>query len=287
VWDVDLPGRRVQSVYPGAALMADDIPQMYGHHANEPHSFDVLNGRMGSSLAFRGAGDQRILSLFGVNYLIISAAASPETIPGYRRLLANVPTSAGTPASLFERKEPVPYARLVPLGVASTLDQSVVTMLSQAFPADRVVLVDSTMAKSDSTKATSDSTKTKAIVLPTALPAPLPNAVEVHDWVPGRMRLSVTQPAAVPAYVVVSENWDRPWHAWVDGRETRVLRGDATLITVPVGAGAREIDLRYESAAFERGKVISILSLVIVLAGIAGPVLWRRRRASTTAMHTG
>jgi hypothetical protein len=280
VWDVDLPGRRVQSVYPGAALMADDIPQMYGHHANEPHSFDALNGRVGSSLVFRAAGDQRILSLFGVNYLIISAAASPETIPGYRRTLANVPTSSGTPASLFERKEPVPYARLVPMAIASTLDQSVVTMLSQAFPADRVVLTDSAMAKSDTTKA-------KAITLPAALPAALPNVVEVHDWVPGRMRLSVTQPAAAPAYVVVSENWDRPWHAWVDGRETRVLRGDATLITVPVGAGAREIELRYESAAFERGKVISILCLLIALAGIAGPVVWRRRRGSTTAMHTG
>jgi hypothetical protein len=162
----------------------------------------------------------------------------------------------------------VPYARLVPLGVASTLDQSVVTMLSQAFPADRVVLIDSTMAKSDSTKA-------KAITLPAALPAALPNGVEVRDWVPGHMRLRLTQPSAAPAYVVVSENWDRPWRAWVDGRETRVLRGDATLITVPIGAGAREIELRYESAAYEHGKMISILCLVIVVIAILGPIVLR------------
>jgi hypothetical protein len=280
VWDVDLPQRRVFGVYPGAALMADDISQMYGHHGNEPHSFDVLNGRIGSSLAFRGAGDQRLLSLFGVNYLIVPAASTPDSIPGFQRTLSNVAASSGVAASLFERKAPVPYARLVPTALAATLDQSVVTMLSQPFPADRVVLIDSTMAKPDSAKA-------KALTMPAALPAPLPNAVQVTDWVPGRMRLRLTPPPTAPAYVVVSENWDKPWRARVDGRETRVLRGDATLITVPVGAGARGVQLDYVSSAYARGRVISLVCLLIALVSIVAPVAMRARaRKAVRGMAT-
>jgi len=72
---VDAAG--LSAVYPGAALMADDISQLYGHHGNEPHSFDVLNARQGSSLSFARAGDPQILNLFAVNYLIVQAEDDP------------------------------------------------------------------------------------------------------------------------------------------------------------------------------------------------------------------
>jgi len=91
VWDVDYNG--VPSVYPGAALMADDISQLYGHHGNEPHAFDVLNERQGSSLTFARAGDPQILNLFAVNYLIVQNAAVPDSLPGFRKTLSNVVVS--------------------------------------------------------------------------------------------------------------------------------------------------------------------------------------------------
>ena len=126
---------------------------------------------------------------------------------------------------------------------------------------------------------------TSPIDLPAALPAAMPNTVTVTDWVPGRMHLRLAQPAAASAYVIVSENLDRPWRAFVDGRETRVLRGDATLITVPVTAGAREIYLRYESTAFERGRLISIICLLVALGVVVIPVALRLRvRTPAVAM---
>jgi hypothetical protein len=263
IWDVEVPNRGVLSVYPGAALMADDISQLFGHHGNEPHAFDLLNGRIGSSLTFRRAGNPRILDLFAVNYLLVQAGPAPDSIPGFRRTLTKVPTSSGYVATLFERELPSPYARLIPAALSAPLDSTITRVLDPAFPADRLVLLDSAMSPAP-------------LSIPTELPSAVPNAVTVDDWVPGAMHLRLTQPATTPAYLVVSENWDRPWRAWVDGRETRVLRGDATLITVPVPAGARAVALRYQSAEYERGKFISLLALLVVLTGLVAPIAVRK-----------
>jgi hypothetical protein len=58
-----------------------------------------------------------------------------------------------------------------------------------------------------------------------------------------------------------------------------VRRGNATLITVPVPAGARTIELRYESAAYRTGKLVSFVSLAVIVLALGAPVLLKRRAA--------
>ena len=273
VWDVDAAG--LSAVYPGAALMADDISQLYGHHGNEPHSFDVLNARQGSSLSFARAGDPQILNLFAVNYLIVQAEAAPDSLPGFRRVVSNVATSSGAQASLFEREQPIDYARFIPhAAVPLSLAQTPATVLDPAFAIDRVVLLDSAPG-----------------IVPGAIPNPLspPSTVvvTVQHWKPGEMRVSLGGGAPAAGYVLVSENWDTEWGATVDGRAARVLRGDGTLITVPVPAGAREVVLRYEGRAYARGRLVTILSLIVVAAGLLTPVVLRRSAASRAAAPPG
>ena len=91
-----------------------------------------------------------------------------------------------------------------------------------------------------------------------------------------RLRLGSASPNA--GYLLVSENWDAEWRASVDGKDARVLRGDGTLITVPVPAGAREVVLRYEGRSYARGRAITIASLLVVAIGLALPPVMRRRR---------
>jgi len=259
VWDVD--------VYPGAALMADDIAQLYGHHGNEPHAFDVVNARQGESLSFARAGDPQILDLFAVNYLIVPAASAPDSLPGFRRTLTNVATSSGTTATLFEREQPISYARFIPAAaVPASASQIANTVVDPQFAVDRIVLLDSAPG-----------------IVPGAIPNPLPPrsdlAVTVAEWRPGEIRVQLGSPAPHAGYVLVSENWDAEWRASVDGKDARVLRGDGTLITVPVPSGAREIVLRYEGRSFARGRIITIVSLLVVVIGLALPPLARRRAA--------
>ena len=257
VWDVD--------VYPGAALMADDIAQLYGHHGNEPHAFDVLNDRQGESLTFLRAGDPQILDLFAVNYLIVPTASAPDSLPGFRSTLKNVATSSGTPATLFERDQPIAYARLVPAAATPASRQQIpATVVAPEFAIDRVVLLDSAPGIGPGT-------------VPNPLPAPSNVVVTFDAWRPGEMRLRLGSGAPAAGYLLVSENWDSEWRARVDGKAANVLRGDGSLITVPVPAGARSVELRYEGRSYARGRIVSVISLLIVVCALVVPVLLRRR----------
>ena len=263
VWDVT--GQGIDAVYPGAALMADDIAQLYGHHGNEPHTFDQLNERLGSSLTFRRAGDPQILDLFAVNYLILPAAAAPDSLPGFRRTLHDVGSSSGMQASLFERQTPIGYARFIPAAAApASPQQTFATVVDPQFEINRVVLVDSGMGLTPG-------------AIPNPLPAPSDITVAFTDWKPGEMHMRLSAVAPAAGYVLVSENWDSEWRATVDGRDTPVLRGDGTLITVPVPAGAREIVMRYEGRAYARGRLVTLASLLIVALTLAAPMGLRRR----------
>lgn len=258
VWDVD--------VYPGAALMADDIAQLYGHHGNEPHAFDVVNERQGSSLTFARAGDPQILDLFAVNYLIVPAESAPESLPGFRRTLTNVAASSGAPGTLFERERPIGYARFIPSAAApASAAQIPSTVVNPEFAIDRVVLLESAPG-----------------VVPGAIPNPLPPpsdlAVTFTSWKPGEMDMRLGSGVPAAGYLLVSENWDTEWRAKVDGKDARVMRGDGTLIAVAVPAGAREVALRYEGRAYARGRLVTIVSLLVVAIGLVVPSVLRRRR---------
>jgi hypothetical protein len=57
-----------------------------------------------------------------------------------------------------------------------------------------------------------------------------------------------------------------------------VLRGDHTLLTVEVPAGARSVALAFRSGTFRTGKLLTLVSLAIVAAGFAAPTVAGRRR---------
>jgi uncharacterized membrane protein YfhO len=63
----------------------------------------------------------------------------------------------------------------------------------------------------------------------------------------------------------------------VDGRSVPVLRGDGTLITVPVPAGARDLRVWYDDRVYARGRLVTIVALLVIALGLIVPVVRRRR----------
>jgi uncharacterized membrane protein YfhO len=110
------------------------------------------------------------------------------------------------------------------------------------------------------------------------MPAALPNRLVVEDWGPGHMRLRIEPRAPADAFVLVAENYYPDWWAEVDGKAAPVARGDVSLIAVPVPAGAERVQLGVRSRQYERGRLITLLSLSLVAVVIAVPLLQRRRR---------
>jgi len=82
------------------------------------------------------------------------------------------------------------------------------------------------------------------------------------------------------SYVLIAENWFLDWSATVDGHPADVLRGDNSLLTIPVGAGARRIELTYHSRAIARGIAIGLVSLLIAIGWFVVPAVVQRRRRS-------
>jgi hypothetical protein len=253
-------------VYPENTLMAHSIPQVLGYQGNELRYFDeLIGGRPGTQGQARYLlTSTKLWDLLAVRFVLI-----PDTvlIPGYHTVLGPVETAAGSRGYLYQADTAPPYARVVPVAVKVEADSLVPpTLVDPRFPGyDRVIVLPAN----------------SPINAPPlrGLPPPSPSRARVTAWDAGKMTVEVEPPPRDSSYVLIAENWYLDWRVNVDGKPGQVLRGDHALLTIPVGPGARRLELSYYSRAFARGKVIALITLVLVLAGfIVPPVVERRRR---------
>ncbi len=91
------------------------------------------------------------------------------------------------------------------------------------------------------------------------------------------MRIGLEGQAVAPSWLVVSENWYPDWRATVDGQQATVYRGQFSLITIPLPAGAKEVSLEFRSAAYEKGRLITFISLIAALGLWLVPLVRTRR----------
>jgi hypothetical protein len=252
-------------VYPGdgVGLMALGIPQLLGHSGNEMHRFDELMGGRGEWSNVINHLD-RTLDLFAVRYVIAPAAL--ESLPGYRAVLTGATTSAGNAATLLERTEPVPYARVIPAALKTDDERIIPTLMDSRLPFDRILLLGPDAP-----------VEPPAI---TAVPDPSPARATVTAWRPGEMTIALEPAPPEPGYLLVAENWHPEWEATVDGQPAQVLRGNYTLLTVAVPAGARSVELTFRSGTFRTGKLLTLVSLALVAAAFAAPAIAGRRRSA-------
>ncbi len=259
---LSLPG---MEVYQGSALMGLGVPQLLGHHGNELHAFDQL---LGGKNRWARLASFRMWDLLAVRYVLLPTEIRQRTdsIPGYDRILGGVAASSGTVADLYERREPQPYARYVTAALKVADDQAAFAIAnpsSQFDPSSLVLL-------------SLDAPVEPAPVAETRETEPV--AARVVAWEPGRMQLRLEPAAPVDGYVMVSENWYPDWQATVDGADATVARGNGSLITVVVPAGAEMVELEFQSADYRSGKLISLLSLAVVVIGMVVPPVSRRRK---------
>ena len=64
----------------------------------------------------------------------------------------------------------------------------------------------------------------------------------------------------------------------MDGKPAPIYRADHTLLSVVLPPGAREVTLHFASAAYARGKWVTLMALLVTLALLAAA--WWPRRGS-------
>jgi hypothetical protein len=249
------------AAYPGSILMAFDIPELFGYHGNELRYYDEL---WGGKNEWRNLGVLSLWDLWAVRYAILPAGGRTiDSIPGFRRVLDSVPTFDGGRANLFERVAPAPYARVVAGAIKTDSTTIVPTLVDPRMDFSRIVLF------------TNDQPVTPEPLK--EMPAPSPSRAAVTAWQPGRMTVTLDPAPPKPSYVLVAENWYPDWQVTIDGRRGQLLRGDYSLITVPVPAGTRTVDLTFRSRLYELGRGITLASLALLLVALLASLAASRR----------
>lgn len=232
--------------YPSNILHAQDIPQALGYHGNQIRTYDELWGRQGDE--YRFLGSSQLWKLMGVRFVVLPDTV---TLAGYHRVLGPTRVVTGGSGVLYEADTIPPYARVVPGAIKIPAEQVVPTILNPRLDLNRIVLLDS-----------SDAIPVAPL---TALPDPSPSRATVKGWEPGKISVELSPPPPAPSYLLLAENWYPDWHATVNGQPVAPVRGNHTLLTVPVPAGASEIRLEFRSSGYRTGRLITLVSLLILV----------------------
>ncbi|HEU5218607.1 MAG TPA: hypothetical protein VFU23_08100, partial [Gemmatimonadales bacterium] len=204
-----------------------------------------------------------LLQLFSTRFVILRQA---QTLPGFHRVVGPVNATSRRPAVLYEADTIPPYVRLMAGAVKAPEAQVAEVVANARFPLLSVAIY-------------SDSEKVTPSTFGDQIPAPAAATASITSWEPGRMRIDITGRDDRPLYLVVAENWYKDWHATIDGAVVPVLRAQHTLLSVTVPPGAKEIAFDFRSSEYERGRLITLLSILAVVGLFLAPLVRKRSAA--------
>jgi membrane protein YfhO len=242
-------------------FMSQHIRSVLGYHGNELQRYDEL---LGGKNEWRNIGSPNLLKLLAVRYVVLGQPVQTPILSAVGS--GPLSTVNGQPAYLYRVIDPGPYAFLVGEALQLPDSQTIPTLLDPRFDLRRMLLV------------SPDQHIGLATLERHEMPAPLTAPLAVRELRPGAFRFELGAPSTEPAYLFVSENYHPAWHAEVDGREARVVRAQYSLMAVPLPPGARSVELAFSSPVFRRGRIITVLALLLVLVTIGADAVRRRSR---------
>ena len=95
-------------------------------------------------------------------------------------------------------------------------------------------------------------------------------------------QITLTVNANSDGVLVLSESYEKGWHATVDGEKVPVIEAYGVARAIPVTAGTHTVRLTYDPWSLRIGFYISLAAAAITLIVIAAFVLERRNRNSSS-----
>ncbi len=109
---------------------------------------------------------------------------------------------------------------------------------------------------------------------PVSVPETIKGAAEIVDEVPTRINISASMETA--GLLVLADLWDVGWHAYLNGKETPILRTNEAIRGVVLPQGESKVEFRYEPGSLARGWRF-FGGAALILCGWAGVIAWRRK----------
>jgi hypothetical protein len=242
------------------ALMTHRLRAVLGYHGNQLGRYNEL---VGLNSRDNRLFSPNVLALTNTKYVLTDI---PELPFVGNTTLAKGPVvdPSGDTLYLYRLNKDNPYSWVTPVAVKAPDEQVLATVLDSRFDVKRAALFDT-------------SSRVAAARNVQTLPAPLSITTTVRHYEPGRVQIDLSGPASAGSAMVVSENFYPGWAATADGKATPIGRADYSLIGVELPQGARSIELRFTSPAYERGKLITWIAIVVGIL-MLGAGVWRDRR---------
>ena len=265
------PGRVVDAPFGGTSeprdpnlrysgLMAYGIRQAIGYHGNELRRYDDLIGA--EEQGRPNIANPNLWALANVRFFLTDVPQLP--IDGAKLVAGPARDARGSMVYLYELPGDNRAAWVAPAMITAADSVTLTTVLDPRFPVHSVAIFN------DSAKVTSAQLA--------APPAPLDLNVAVTKYDPGAISLTLGAPAPAGSALIVSENFYPGWTATVDGKPATASRAMYSLIGVPLPTGARQVELHFASASFEKGKRITLIALGLTLLLLAGGIVMDRRK---------
>jgi hypothetical protein len=236
------------------------VRNVLGYHGNQLGRYNDL---LGMDEGGKQIANPNLWALANARYFLTNVDSLP--IPGAERVVGPSRDAAGTTLFLYRLPGENPYAWVAPVIVKAPDDRVLATVLDPRFDVRRAALFD-------------PAAPVKGLNVST-LPSPVSVKVTATKYEPGSVTLSLDSPAPDGSALIVSENYYPGWKATVDGRAATLGRADYALIGVALPAGARTIELSFDSAPYHTGKAITLLALALSAGWwLAGAFMERRSR---------
>lgn len=247
----------------GNALMVHGIRGVLGYHGNELGRYQQLYAK---DDGYQSVANPNFWSLTNARFFYTNAPGLP--FQGATLVAGPVRNAAGTMTYLYELPGDHPAAWVAPMRVVLDDATAKATVLNPLFDMRRVAIFDSSTVM-----------ETRPVNSP--LPAPVDFEVRVTRYDPGAIDLKLLGPAPAGSTLVVSENFYPGWRATVDGSPATVGRADFTLLGVELPTGAQEVQLRFSSAPYQSGTLLTLLALgIATLWWVLGAAFDRRHALS-------
>ena len=245
----------------GDALMVHRIRLVEGYHGNEIGRYRRLASDAQDG-DYRNALNPSFWRLANARYLYTNGELGDRAL---KKLVGPVRNAAGSTVYLYQLPGENPPAWVTTAYVKAEDEATVGTILDPRFDPLRVAVFDTAAA----------------IAAPklSGLPERLAISTRVTRYDPGHIAVELSAPAPAGSALVVSENYFPGWTASVDGRPAiPAIRTDYTFLGIPLPAGAQRVSLDFHDAAYEKGKLVTLIAVVLALLALgAGFVIDGRR----------
>lgn len=241
-------GSSERAKYSGSGLMVHEIRNSVGYHGNQIRWYNDLIQAPGQNDVMNILGTPNLRQLTNTQFILSNTDQVAE-LPGTQLVFGPVKDAHGENTYVYRIGPESPFAWVAPVIVKAPDANALATVLDPRFDVTRAAIFDA------------DASVDETVTDVDTLPDPTGITAYVDSYEPGKISLTLSDPAPAGSALIASENYYPGWSATVDGQPAKIGRAQYAFIGVELPEGSTKIELSFSEPGYATGKLITIIAL--------------------------